>query len=396
MGRYTSIKRFEGLNALRFFAAFLVVMHHSETIKAKTGIYNLKWLSLFDNGSIAVSFFFVLSGFLITYLLLREGRDTGTVNVGNFYLKRVFRIWPLYYLLVIIGTIVLPIVFHVLHIQYVMPYTLGQTWFYFVFFLPGLVTFFFGHHFLEFIWSIGVEELFYLAWPLFFKYIREHILTVLLCVFLGKVALMTIAYFFADPNGLFSFLVNLLSFESMAIGGLGAYFIFNRSKPVTDMLIFSRPAQVIIYGFLFLLLIARDNLSVTHQLMQIPVFSNVLFDFLFLYLILGVSLVENSFIKLRNKTLFFFGEISYGMYMYHMLVVFAVIQFCKKFLIKLNPVTSQLVYYCIVFTGVVLISAISKKYFENYFMRLKNRVIKHPTPRDIAVQKLEAQEEAKA
>jgi len=94
---YKNIVVFQGLNSLRFIAASLVVMHHSETIKKKNGIENLEWLGLFRNGSNAVTFFFVLSGFLITYLLLKESDKTGSVCVKNFYLKRILRIWPLYF-----------------------------------------------------------------------------------------------------------------------------------------------------------------------------------------------------------------------------------------------------------------------------------------------------------
>ena len=172
---FRNISLFEGLNTLRFFAAFLVVMHHSEVIKLKNGIDNLEWLSLFRNGNNAVTFFFVLSGFLITYLLLKECGKTGKIRVRNFYLKRVLRIWPLYFLLVAIGTVALPAAFSILNIDYAMPYSLSQSWYYYVFFLPGLVTFFYGHHLLEPLWSIGVEEVFYLIWAPLFKINKRKI-----------------------------------------------------------------------------------------------------------------------------------------------------------------------------------------------------------------------------
>ncbi len=130
---YKNITLFPGLNALRFIAAFLVVLHHGETIKRKYEMDNFEWLELFRNGGYAVTFFFVLSGFLITYLLLKEGERTGTVKVKNFYLKRVLRIWPLYFLLIFIGTLLLPYLFSVFQIDYEMPYNLRQTWFYFLF-----------------------------------------------------------------------------------------------------------------------------------------------------------------------------------------------------------------------------------------------------------------------
>src|SRR4029079_18911166 len=107
---------------------------------------------------------------------------TNNISIRTFYLKRILRIWPLYFLLVFIGTIALPIVFKFLGVAYEMPYTLAQSWFYFVFFLPGLVTFYWGHHFLEPLWSIGVEECFYLLWAPLFKFVKRNILELLFSI----------------------------------------------------------------------------------------------------------------------------------------------------------------------------------------------------------------------
>lgn len=105
---YKEITHFKGLNTLRFIAASLVVLHHSATIGRKYELFNIENFSLFRNGANAVSFFFVLSGFLITYLLLKEKKQTKTISIKSFYLRRVKRIWPLYFLLIFIGTIFLP------------------------------------------------------------------------------------------------------------------------------------------------------------------------------------------------------------------------------------------------------------------------------------------------
>jgi peptidoglycan/LPS O-acetylase OafA/YrhL len=78
------ISYFNGLNALRFFAAFFVVLHHAEQIRMKYALFHLKEFSLFNNGGIAVMFFFVLSGFLITYLLLKEQSATHKISIKNF------------------------------------------------------------------------------------------------------------------------------------------------------------------------------------------------------------------------------------------------------------------------------------------------------------------------
>ena len=92
----------------------------------------------------------------VNRLLLKELNKTKTISVKRFYLKRILRIWPLYFLLVFLGVVALPFVLQLLGVSYKMPYTINQTWYYFVFFLPGLVTYYFGHHLLEPLWSIGV------------------------------------------------------------------------------------------------------------------------------------------------------------------------------------------------------------------------------------------------
>ncbi|MBL7775483.1 MAG: acyltransferase, partial [Saprospiraceae bacterium] len=166
---YQQIKYFKGLNALRFFAAYLVVLHHAEQIRLKNGLFNLKGLPLFNNGGIAVTFFFVLSGFLISYLLLKEQRETNTVSIKKFYARRMLRIWPLYYLLVFIGTLIVPFFLGLIGHSYEMPYAFKDVILYYIFFSPFMVNVLFGHHFLEPLWSIGVEEVFYILWAPMFK-----------------------------------------------------------------------------------------------------------------------------------------------------------------------------------------------------------------------------------
>ena len=132
----TSKTFFPGLNALRFCAAMAVLLTHVEFVKkvmlhgdgywlkieeriqqsAISSILRdgpqapIPWLSPFVSfgGYVGVIFFFVLSGFLITYLLLEEKRVSATVAVKKFYMRRILRIWPLYYFLVVLGFVVLP------------------------------------------------------------------------------------------------------------------------------------------------------------------------------------------------------------------------------------------------------------------------------------------------
>lgn len=372
---FKNISLFPGLNALRFIAAFLVLMHHSETIKQKNGLQNLEWLGLFRNGGNAVVFFFVLSGFLITYLLLKERAKTGTISIKNFYLKRVLRIWPLYFLLVLIGTVGLPFLFSMLKIQYEMPYTLGETWFYFLFFLPALVTYFYGHHFLEPLWSIGVEEVFYLIWAPLIKFSRSKVIYLLVAVVLIKTTLSLLGIFVIH-NDLFNYLTQTFSFEAMAIGGIGGYLLYTRGQTFNRLFLFKTPVQILVFTLVVTYLMFNNNIdhSLWKCMFQTPVFSALFVEVLFLYVIICVSTIDHSVVKLRSGALSFLGDISYGIYMYQMLVIFAAILFLKDYLISLADPVSHLVYYLVVTLLVILVSTLSKLLFENHFLKLKNKL----------------------
>ncbi len=375
MYNYRNIDYFKGLYALRFFAALLVLLNHAEIIRAKNRLPNFKWMRIPHGGENGVNFLFVLSGFLITYLLLKESNSTGTVNIRYFYLRRILRVWPLYYLLVIIGTLVMPILYHTLYPAYKPPFVLGQVWYYYVFFLPGFVTFLFGFNFLSPLWTIGVEEVFYLIWAPLFKLFKRNILFLLLAVFFIKVTLIAIAHFYIR-NKIFVYLVNVYSFEHMAIGGLGAYFLFNRQKPVAELAIYNRWAQLVVYAILVahLAFISIINYPLWTLIFKTAFLSKMLIDFTFLYLIIGVSVAENSIIKLNSKVLNYLGDISYGIYMYHMLALFVVVVFLKKYLLSMDPLLSTAIFYTALVGIVLMVSALSKAYYENYFLRLKRQL----------------------
>jgi peptidoglycan/LPS O-acetylase OafA/YrhL len=104
---------FKNLDGLRFFAAVVVICAHYITVLGDT-MQSGKWsriiLTLDGSGAeIGVNFFFVLSGFLITYLILTDTETTNISYVKKFYIRRVLRIWPLYFLSIAIGFFLYPI-----------------------------------------------------------------------------------------------------------------------------------------------------------------------------------------------------------------------------------------------------------------------------------------------
>ena len=105
---------FKNLNGVRFIAAFMVLICHIELNKKFFNIPNYRETTKFL-GHLGVDLFFVLSGFLITFLLIKEKDLFGKINFKNFYIRRILRIWPLYFLIVIFSLFILPkfTIFHI-------------------------------------------------------------------------------------------------------------------------------------------------------------------------------------------------------------------------------------------------------------------------------------------
>ncbi len=375
--KYQSIKYFSGLNALRFFAAFLVVLHHAEQVKLKYGVFNLKEFSLFNNGGLAVTFFFVLSGFLITFLLLKEHAKKNTISIRKFYIRRILRIWPLYFLLVLIGTIILPLILSFIDTQFELNYSFYDVFLYYVFFTPFMVNILFGGGLLEPLWSIGVEELFYIYWAPLFKKLKKHFVVIITLVILIKLSLLLFFEYSDYRNSTSHQVIKILKFEAMAIGGLFSYLIYHSKKEIGKMGIFSKPAQIVILFFILLRIGFVNKLIETapifKQIFKTFILSDLLMMLCFVWIIINVSLNPKKIINLDLKPLNFLGEISYGIYMYHLLVIFTVIVGLKSILNSFSPITSTLLFYSIITVGIVITSSLSKRFFEDPFLRFKER-----------------------
>lgn len=377
MRDFKTISHFKGLNTLRFFAAFLVVLHHAESLRKDHELKNhLKGYGLFENGQHAVGFFFVLSGFLITYLLLKEREVKNDISIKQFYIKRIFRIWPLYFLMVIIGAIIQPYFIDWFNIPYEMPYTFGETWYYFVFFVPGLVNYFFGSNLLEPLWSIGVEEVFYLVWAPLFKWLKKHVLKLLLGVIAFKLILISINTYYALP-GVLNYLIRIHQFEAMAIGGLGAWLVFHYGAKINASRVYSVPVQVFCYSLIGVFIVFGSNIewNVWDFVFEHPIMAAIIPNVLFLYLIIGVSVVEKNLFTLENRFFSYLGEISYGIYMFHLLILSQMIELLKGFVAGSGMFWESLFYYGISIPLIIGVCMLSKRTLEAYFERKKQKVL---------------------
>src|SRR5260370_5785061 len=99
---------FPGLTGIRSIAALIVIFFHINRNTDLFGVHPIKYFTDREEMSrIAVVLFLVLSGFLITYLLLTEKKAYGTIEFRKFYMRRILRIWPVYYLIVLIALVIL-------------------------------------------------------------------------------------------------------------------------------------------------------------------------------------------------------------------------------------------------------------------------------------------------
>lgn len=187
---------FPGINGIRAIAAFSVIIAHIEVYKSLAGAPALLPAVLVHQlGHKGLSLFFVLSGFLISYLLLEELNQTSDIKLKKFYIRRILRIWPLYYLVVSVSFVILPhlLTFEPWNDRFVSQYYI-QLLFYF-FMLPNFIYSIGGPiPFVSVLWSIGVEEQFYLSWPVLLKKIKKNPVIIFVVIILTLIAFNVLFY----------------------------------------------------------------------------------------------------------------------------------------------------------------------------------------------------------
>jgi peptidoglycan/LPS O-acetylase OafA/YrhL len=367
---------FPGLHGLRFFAAMLVVFSHVELMKDYHGLPNLysSNMAVYESGRIGVTLFFVLSGFLISYLLLTEKKVAGSISVKKFYGRRILRIWPLYYLLVFLTFIVLPRIgfFAVPKYSAAMPDNFIYTSLLYVFLLPQVaLSIFEPVPFAEPLWSIGVEEQFYLLWPLLMKYLRKF-LRLSIIIIIVALALKQIVFLIAEANRgsqslkYWNHLLNYLYFtriECMAVGGVGAWLVFARREKILN-LFFHPVFQVVVYVVTFYLLVSQ---------LYKPAYNYLVHSVCFCLIIVNIAANPRSLIRIENRVFVFLGNISFSIYMFHEIVIKVVMETLVRARgMAFNDATSNLILYSLSIGLTVGVSAIVYYAFEKRFLKLKS------------------------
>ena len=361
------IKYFKELNALRFIGFVGIFFGHVffsndiEIVNSK--IYSTLYSYGKILGFISIDSFFVLSSFLITWKGLEELKVTKKFQFKNFLIRRSLRIWPLYFLVILLGFL----------IEFMKSYftqdisSLPSFWS-FILFILNFDIIKNGYEFLffmVFMWSISVEEQFYIFWALVLKWFQNHLLKISLLIIL--ISIIFRIYFIDDSLNLNFHTVSALG--NFGVGALAAIAAFNNSILITKIRDFSKTQIVIIYLISLTIFIAIPSLQ-NHDLFI--VIQRVLFSFVFAFIILEQTYSQQSIFKLsRIKYFNFFGKISYGLYCYHGIMITIVLKFSDYF--SKSLFTSIFIFPTLIFCGTLLFSHLSYKFFESKILKLKTK-----------------------
>lgn len=369
---------FPNLDGLRFISFLVVFLYHghlsifSYLKDAQPRVYAVIEF-LFQHGNLGVNFFFVLSGFLITYLLIKEKEFTGRIHVPNFYVRRILRIWPLYYLCVFVGFVGFgllkkmsgePIVENAdpwYYILFAANFDIMHTW-------PEKP----DALLLSVLWSVAVEEQFYLTWPLILSMVP---LKRFKFVFPIIILFSLVFRSFYTGNDDFEFGVRYFHTFSvigdMALGGLFAYLVSYENK--FKEFITNMPKWIIaaIYLLTFCVTLFKDNIFIA----GIPViFERIVIAFFFGMIILEQNYAKHSLFKMGDfKLVSKLGIYTYGLYCLHFMGLYFAIKFMNLLHLNgsLNWVSFSMILLALFIS--VIVSLMSYHLYEKWFLRLKDK-----------------------
>jgi peptidoglycan/LPS O-acetylase OafA/YrhL len=348
---------YPALDGLRGIAILLVVFYH-----------NFGFINYFFFGWLGVDLFFVLSGFLITDILLKT---KGSPNyLKNFYIRRVLRIFPLYYVALILFLILIPnFTPDVLSLGY---YVQNQIWFWA--YLQNWLFIFYPSHTtsaLNHFWSLAVEEQFYLIWPFVILLFRKTKRLIYLLIFLliGVITLRFTLWTFQIERIAYFNLYTFSRIDGICIGSLLAVLRTVNHKAI------NRYFTIIVLGlavlnFVFYFFNKQNQFSYPY----LAIAGYTTFAIIFGLLVNEGVERQDTFISrlLSFRPFRFFGTISYSLYVFHWPVYLMTANTLKRWSEKNIEIINPSITASIIATILsVLLAWLSFHFFEKKFLALK-------------------------
>lgn len=363
------MKYIKGIDTLRFFAAMLVLIFHCNDGLRQLDATLFYSFPILSKGTAAVDYFFILSGFLITLLAFWEIKKKGTFNTKKFFIRRVFRIFPLYYLAVFLGFFSIGYLYPLIFGSNFFDFEVKEGLFYYLFFLPNYVIVNWKQIGPTYsLWSIGVEEQFYVIFPLLIFFLRksEKKLLFLLSIFslylLFYLSVFNENLVFNSPWG--DLIIKTLRLHFILLGAVLGYAFFTNKNNAFFIFLGKRFVQILIWAlFLFFIFFLPNHYDPTN------IGSAILFS-----IILINTSRDVSIIGLKNPYLCYLGTISYGIYVFHPFVSLAIRLILLKLVVAKDIIIAwPFLFYILVTTITIIIASLSFKYYESYFIKQKKR-----------------------
>lgn len=344
--KYKSRRRFANLDGLRFICILMVLWHHAPAIPFEAA-------QLAGRGFLGVDFFFVLSGFLITTLLLRERDRFGRFSLGDFYKRRILRILPVYVFVVLLVSAYFILIEGQSELAALVPF--------YLLFLSNFLT----DHIptLSITWSLSVEEQFYMLWPLALLLLPgRFVLPILTALVAANVLVGMGAVVVEAPQwGYLTFKQPIATYAPILMGAALAWILHNQGG-------FGRVSRAV--GFRgaafagFLALIAAIGLTP----IEVSGWPNLLIHSLMALCLASLVVREDNWglSWLQNRLVARIGVVSYGIYLYHLLALDVAIR-----LFGYQAIDNQWVLFVVYSLLSWGIAEISFRTLEAYFRRFR-------------------------
>lgn len=356
-------RHFHTFDALRFFAFFKVFLLHLP-------ITAFPWFNyLRAGGGIGVQFFFVLSGFLITYIILEEKNRTGQFNLKHFFARRILRIWPLYYLMILVAFLTPVITEQLLHIT-TSPEGYTPDWWMSLLFLENYKIMATGTHPnvspLGVMWSLCIEEHFYLVWGLLLYFIPVRRLPV---VIVCSVVIGYVSRLFYDLCNIPALDI-FTNIDLFAFGAVPAYLLITR-RFATENALLRIPLAVKLLFTAILLVVVQVCSQYTDDDYAFVTLTTVL-GVLFAILI-SFTIPQHTRFRIGDKNILSrLGLYTYGLYLYHTIIISLLSAVYPAMGLSMDTPGGAALFIIIALLATILCSIASYYVYERPFLKLKH------------------------
>lgn len=351
----TERRHFHTFDALRFIAFSLVFLLHAPL--PNNQFFNF----ISKSGGIGVTFFFVLSGFLITYILLYEKELHGKINLKKFFIRRILRIWPLYYLMILFAFLT-PYILDNMNLSYSNEgYT--PNWLISCLFLENYNMMFTGDFPntspLRVMWSLCIEEHFYIVWGLILYYapIKKVPMIITLSIIVATISRLIYPVFSLNDIDLFTHI------DYFAFGSIPAYCLIKKKHLIEIINSIPIYQKLVLTCISLCYVFIAPNISFSLQ----NIINPIIFSILFTLIIFFIIPLKNSLLIKDSNVFSKLGTYTYGLYLYHTIAINLMVQLYMKIGLDIDSISLSIT--SIIIT--IFISLFSYKLFELKFIKLK-------------------------